>query len=238
MSATNAIDVGNGVVPSPYGFKQSPYSSHSRLLESFPESGDGLSVVDVGDGEGLLSQPLLDRGFRVVCVAQPGSVAHHETVGTEVVEADLNRELPHLSKGHSHVLCGDVLEHLVDPEAVLRWLGASLSPAGQLVASLPNSAHWFVRLNVLFGRFPEDDKGLFDRTHLHYYAWKNWSALLERSGFLVESVTPTVLPFELALPSLGNGFITHGLAATNFALARVWGGLWAYQFVVVARKVN
>ena len=119
MSATTAIDVGNGVVPSPYGFKQSPYSSHSRLLESFPDSGDGLSVVDVGDGEGLLSHPLLDRGFRVVCVAQPGSVAPRGVVGTEVVEADLNRELPHLSKGHSHVLCGDVLEHLVDPEAVL-----------------------------------------------------------------------------------------------------------------------
>lgn len=232
------MDLGNGAMPSPYGFKQSPYSSHSRLLESFPESGDGQSVVDVGDGEGLLSRPLLARGFKVICLAQPGSVPSHATVGTEVVEADLNRELPALSAGHSHVLCGDVLEHLVDPEAVLRWLGASLSADGQLIASLPNSAHWFVRLNVLFGRFPEDDKGLFDRTHLHFFAWKNWNALLERSGFVVEKVTPTVLPFELALPSLGQGLITRTLAATNFALARVWGGFWAYQFVVVARKTN
>ena len=238
MSASNVIEVSDGALSSPYGFKQSPYSSHSRLLEAFPKSGDGLAVIDVGDGEGLLSRPLLERGFRVLCVAQPGSVAPQGSVGTEVIEADLNRDLPVLEAGHSHVLCGDVLEHLVDPERVLRWLHASLAEDGQLVASLPNSAHWFVRLNVLFGRFPEDDKGLFDRTHLHFYAWRNWKSLLERSGFVVKQVTPTVLPFELAMPRLGQGIVGRALAAANFALARAWGGLWAYQFVVVAGKAK
>ncbi len=105
-----------------------------------------------------------------------------------------------------------------------------------MVASLPNSAHWYVRLNVLMGRFPEDDKGLFDRTHLHFYAWSNWKALLERSGFTVERLIPTVIPFDLALPRLGGSWVVRTLERINFALARVWPNFWAYQFVAVARK--
>jgi SAM-dependent methyltransferase len=223
---------------SPYKFKEGPYSSHSRLLEAFAAQGDGRAVIDVGDGEGLLSGPLAERGYRVICVALPGSVSPHTRADVAVIEADLNRELPALENGCSHALCGDVLEHLADPRETLRWLGAALAPDGRLVASLPNSAHWFVRLNVLLGRFPEDDKGLFDRTHLHFYAWSNWKSLLERSGFAVESVTPTVIPFELALPRLGRGLVVQTLEAVNFALAKVWRNLWAYQLVVVARKAD
>jgi SAM-dependent methyltransferase len=237
MTATEGIKGREGTLSSsPYEFKGSPYSSHSRLLEAFAGQGAGRAVIDVGDGEGLLSRPLLERGYRVACVALPGSVSATMPAGVEVVEADLNRELPALERDLSFALCGDVLEHLVDPEETLRWLGAALAPDGRLVASLPNSAHWFVRLNVLLGRFPEDDKGLFDRTHLHFYAWSNWKALLERSGFVAERVTPTVIPFELALPRLGQGWIVRALEAVNFALARVWRDLWAYQLVVVARK--
>ena len=238
MTGADALEQRRGSLPSPYEFKGSPYSSHSRLLEAFPARGDGRAVIDVGDGEGLLSRPLLERGYRVICVALPGSVSPHTPADVAVIEADLNRELPELESGCSHALCGDVLEHLVDPGETLRWLAATLAPDGRLVASLPNSAHWFVRLNVLMGRFPEDDKGLFDRTHLHFYAWRNWKSLLERSGFVVESVTPTVIPFDLALPRLGRGLIVRMLEAVNFALAKAGRDLWAYQLVVVARKAG
>lgn len=237
MTAAEAIAGSDAAVSSPYGFKGSLYSSHSRLLEAFAAEGGGRSVVDVGDGEGLLARPLQERGYSVTCVALPGSVSATMPAGVQVVQANLNRELPALEQGLDYALCGDVLEHLVDPEETLRWLGAALAPDGRLVASLPNSAHWFVRLNVLMGRFPEDDKGLFDRTHLHFYAWSNWKALLERSGFTVESVTPTVIPFELAFPRLGKG-LARTLEAVNFALAKAWRDLWAYQLVAVARKAD
>jgi SAM-dependent methyltransferase len=238
MAASNVISGREETLASPYGFKESPYSSHSRLLEAFAERGDGLSVIDVGDGEGLLARPLLARGYSVLCVAKPGSVSVTMPAEIDVAEADLNRELPAMEQVHAYALCGDVLEHLVEPEETLRWLAAAMAPDGRLVASLPNSAHWFVRLNVLLGRFPEDDKGLFDRTHLHFYAWSNWKSLLERSGFVVESVTPTVIPFDLALPRLGKGLAVRTLEAVNFTLAKVWRGLWAYQLVVVARKAD
>ena len=191
--------------------------------------------MDVGGGEGYLGNILSSRNFRVTCVARPGSVEVGLAPSTAIIEADLNRALPVLEPDFSYALCGDVLEHLVNPGDVLEWLRESLAPEGRLVASLPNSAHFFVRLHVLFGSFPYTDRGLFDRTHLHFFAWRNWTDLFDRAGFSIESVTPTVIPFDLAWPRLAGGPIVRWLEGTNYLLACVCKTFWAYQFVVVAR---
>jgi hypothetical protein len=46
---------------------------------------------------------------------------------------------------------GDVLEHLRDPAAVLRW-AREIAP--RAVVSLPNIGHWTARRELLRGRFP------------------------------------------------------------------------------------
>jgi SAM-dependent methyltransferase len=217
-----------------YTYKGSPYSSHSRMMEAVPAGGKG-SVVDVGGGEGYLSRLLVERGHKVVCLAQPGSIDEGLRDLVQVLEVDLNHQRPRLPGPFSIALCGDVLEHLVDPEATLQWLRQSLDSGGRLIASLPNSAHWYVRLNFLLGRIPEEDRGLFDRTHLHFYAWRNWESLLQRAGFVVEQVTPTVIPFDIVLPRLAGGRIVRALEGTTFLPARLCGSFWAFQFVVVAR---
>lgn len=238
-SATDAVAAKDnegsvGTRRSSYTHKSSPYSSHSRLIEAVPADGRG-SVIDVGGGEGYLSRILSERGRRVLCLAQPGSVAAGLRDRVDVIETDLNRERPRLGERFSIALCGDVLEHLVDPEATLIWLRESLDSDGRLIASLPNSAHWYVRLNYLVGRIPEEDRGLFDRTHLHFYAWRNWENLLHRSGYVVEQITPTVIPFDILFPRLAGGMFVRALESANFVLARLCKTFWAFQFVVVAR---
>ena len=91
---------------------------------------------------------------------------------------------------------------------------------------------------MLLGRFPQHDRGLFDKTHLHFYAWRNWADLLMRAGYVVEDVVPTVIPFGLVWPRLEGTPIVRGLEGTNYLLARAWRTLWAYQFVVLARPVR
>jgi 2-polyprenyl-3-methyl-5-hydroxy-6-metoxy-1,4-benzoquinol methylase len=84
------------------------------------------------------------------------------------------------------VVCADVLEHLVDPEAVLRALRDLLSPAGTIVVSLPNVRFYdtFVQLGVR-GRWPERDRGVHDRTHLRWFTDANARALFSRVGLEV-----------------------------------------------------
>lgn len=233
MAACGGVE--GSVARSPYTFKPGPFSSHSLLLASLPQAGQGRRVLDVGCGDGQLGALLVDRGFRVTGIEKPGGISGPFPATVELVEADLDEGLPALGGCYDFVLCADVLEHLKVPETLLRKLPALMAPGARLVASLPNAVNIYVRLNVLLGRFPQHDRGLFDRTHLHFYTWSGWMEMLTRSGFDLERVRPTGIPFGLALRRWEETVPVRALEAAGYLAARAWKRLFAYQFVVVAR---
>jgi SAM-dependent methyltransferase len=231
MASSSAADQPD----SPYLYKSGPLSSHSLMLAHLAAPGEGRRVLDVGGGEGFLSRLLRERGYEVVCVAAPGSVAPSFPKGVEVHEADLDFERPQFAKPFSFIVCGDVLEHVRDPKKTMQWLRAQLAPGGRLVASLPNSGHWYFRLTVLRGRFPADDRGLFDRTHLHFYTWDGWNELFEGAGLKITSAVPTSIPFGLAWNLDADHIAVRTLERLSYELGRLWKSMFAYQFVVAAR---
>ena len=218
-----------------YAFKASAFSSHSLLVNALPPQGAGRRVLDVGCAAGYLSAIFAKRGYQVVGLERPGGAGDQFPGGVQLIEADLEQGLPQHDEAFHYVICADILEHLRDPAKLLREAWAVLEPDGRLVASLPNSGHLYFRLNVLLGRFPQDDKGLFDRTHVRFYMWQGWVDLLQSGGFRVESVRPTGTPVGLALPKLEGSWLVNLLERISYSLARGWKTLFAYQFIVVAR---
>src|SRR5918992_1179237 len=83
------------------------------------------------------------------------------------------------------VVYGDVLEHLVDPEAVLLRTARILAPGGYVVASIPNVAHGSVRLSLMAGQFRYTDTGLLDRTHLRFFDEAGVEELFEGAGYAI-----------------------------------------------------
>ena len=141
-----------------YSLKESPYSSHSLMLERLPAPGAGRRVLDLGCGNGYLAAILAERGYDVTGVEHPEGVGGAFPSSVRLVTADLEQGLPHLDSRFDLVVCADVLEHLRDPLRLLREVGAVLAPGARVIASLPNSGNLYFRLNVLFGRFPQHDK--------------------------------------------------------------------------------
>lgn len=223
---------------SPYTFKPGSTSSHSLLLAGLPVDGENRKVLDVGGGEGYLSDVLARRGYQVVCLAAPGTAVDPFPEGVTLIETDLDAAKPLLDGPFDFIICGDVLEHLRDPPAVLGWLRGLLAPGGRLLASLPNSGHLYFRLNVLIGRFPAHDRGLFDRTHLHFYTWDGWRRLFAEAGFEMETVRPTPVPAGLALGLLQDHVAARSLETIGYILGLVRKTLFAYQFVVTARAAG
>lgn len=215
-----------------YQFKAGPYSSHTLLLEEFSGAGDGRRVLDIGCAEGYLAEILVARGFAVTGIDLPGT-PHADSI--EFAEADLDAGLPRFDQDFDFVLCADVLEHVRDPLRLLRECRQRLAPGGVLIASLPNSGHAYFRANVLFGRFPRHDRGLFDRTHLHFYMWEGWTELLTAAGFRMEGLRLSGVPVGLALPAWEGSAGVAALEWLSFQLARMWKTLFAYQFIVRAR---
>jgi len=222
------------VAATPYQLKGSPYSSHSLLLASLPPNGAGRRVLDVGCAGGYLAAILASRGYRVTGIDSAGAAGAGFPDSVEFVEADLDLGLPRLDGRFDFVICADVLEHLRRPVLLLRDLRSVLADDGRLAASLPNSGHAYFRWNILRGRFPAEDRGLFDRTHLHFYTWRGWLDLFGAAGFRVETLRCSGVPIGLALPKWEGSAAVRAMERMSYESARMWKNLFAYQFIVTA----
>lgn len=75
-----------------------------------------------------------------------------------------------------------VLEHLRYPQKVLDTLLSHLKPGGKVIISLPNIAHFSMRIRLFFGMFNYTKYGIMDDTHLRFYTYKTMKELVESQG--------------------------------------------------------
>ena len=68
------------------------------------------------------------------------------------------------------ILYGDVLEHLVDPEAVLARQRRLLGSGGVILCSVPNIQHHSLLAALLRGDWQYTTAGLLDATHLRFFS--------------------------------------------------------------------
>lgn len=128
------------------------------------------------------------------------------------------------------IVAADVLEHLVDPWACLKKLKPLLKPDGYLVASFPNVAHNAVIAGLLDGRFPYQEKGLLDRTHLRFFARHDLEQMFLATGFIPKRWQQVLLPAELS--EFSGAWLS--LPEKSQELLRQNENGWCYQFVVQA----
>ena len=203
--------------------------SHALLLEAVPP---GSRVLDVGCAEGYLAAALVERGCTVVGVefdaraAEAARAVCERVVSGDVEDPDVRGDV---DGEFDRILCGDVLEHLRDPGALLRWAATLLARDGRAVVSLPNIAHWTARRELLRGRFPQADHGLFDRTHLRFFTRATARELVEGAGLGVEheAFAPAALPLQSRIPAVGR--LVPRLVAR-------WPELFALQVVLTCRR--
>ena len=83
------------------------------------------------------------------------------------------------------VMASDVLEHTPSPAALLTLMRLAVKPTGTILISVPNIAHWSVRLKLLFGNFDYEPVGIMDATHLRWFTAKTITELVESTGLTI-----------------------------------------------------
>lgn len=198
----------------------------------------GGRLLDVGCASGGLLARMRDRAGHLAGIEiSPVAAQRAAAVADEIVVAAVeDAELPDGS--FDVVVLADVLEHLGDPERALRRAIAWTRPGGEVIVSLPNVAHWSARAALLRGRWPVEESGIFDATHLHFFDYERSRALMRDSGLVDVRITP-VVP---ALRNYGTWWyrlpapLAHRLEALWQLIARRRPNLFGYQLVASGRR--
>ncbi|MFD2517948.1 class I SAM-dependent methyltransferase [Salinimicrobium flavum] len=160
-------------------------------------SGADNVVLDVGCATGSAGKFLLQNKI----AQKVYGIEYSEDMSKEAAETyervfngDLNDEGFRLSivkeiPECDYIIFGDVLEHLVEPETVLKELKDILKENGKIIISLPNVGHLetFIQLFIK-GTWPRNNRGIFDKTHLRWYTRKDAIDLVLDSGLDVLAI--------------------------------------------------
>lgn len=222
-----------------YRFKPLKGSSHYWALEQMKGKLESSRVLDVGAGGGGLGNCIRQEQPIALVAVEPDTRAH------ETLRQIYDSVQPSLSALSGQlfdwILVMDVLEHTPCPEVFLTEIRKLLAPGGRLLISVPNVAHWSVRVPLFFwGSFEYRPLGIMDRTHLHFFYKRSFQRLCSSlTGCRLVSESASIEPFELALPRwLGQSALYRALIPIRLGLARTWRGLFAYQLLAVIETTS
>jgi 2-polyprenyl-3-methyl-5-hydroxy-6-metoxy-1,4-benzoquinol methylase len=165
------------------------YDGFNRaLFDAVPPA--AMRILEVGCARGRLGHELKQaepRRYVVGIESDRNAAAVAGTRLDEVHLADVQSGLPPLSpEDFDCIVFGDVLEHLLDPEAVLRETRELLASDGTLAICVPNIAHFSVVKSLLRSDLMYQPSGLLDATHIRFFTHATFIKLLLDAGFLPE----------------------------------------------------
>ncbi len=211
----------------------------ARLFQKHLASAQRL--LDIGCGPGTLGIYLKDilHAQEVYGIEISDTrVAAARQRGIKCVQTDLNENpIPFEDNGFDAIFCGEVIEHLVDPDYLLDEIHRTLAPGGVCVLTTPNLAAWVNRIALFLGwqpfhtavsfryevgrpRFLGSEGARLD--HLRVFTCGALKQLLRLHHFRILEVTgsPLMDGFDASSLKSMRGFLARALSPLDAILSR------------------
>lgn len=200
-----------------------------------------VRLLDVGCGTGGQACAINQGKNNEIVAVEPDPLraAAARSNGLNVYEGFFDDHFVACFGSFDVIVLADVLEHVADPAQMLALVRGCLRPGGSVIVSVPNVAHWTVRLRLLLGKFEYTEGGIMDSTHLRWYTRKSLLSLVKNAGFAVTQVRCSAglwmpeyhrRPLNLVPQRIRCGAV--------MLLLRVLPGLMACQYVVQMHAVE
>jgi glycosyltransferase involved in cell wall biosynthesis len=205
-------------------------SSHEFALSNMNPTS---TILDIGGGTGKIAEMIIARGNKCR-VVEKFVTKELLDLGIPVVEGDIDHmNFKNAGIIEDTILLLDVIEHSVNPEALMTGLQDSVSDEARIIITTPNIAFLPMRLSLLLGFFNYGEKGILDKDHKRLFTSATLKKILGQSNLKVIKIVGIPAPLELVL---GTHWIIRPLHKLNHLLARSIPSLFAYQFGVIARR--
>ena len=127
-----------------YVFKPFVGSSHRWALEQIQNLGPATKALDIGPGSGVFADILRQNGAENIFALEIDPETREPLRDKYIKIVENLEELN--ETGFDFILLLDVLEHMCDPAEFLNKIIPLAKPGATFLISVPNVAHWSVRL--------------------------------------------------------------------------------------------
>ncbi|HWA33719.1 MAG TPA: methyltransferase domain-containing protein [Cyclobacteriaceae bacterium] len=215
-----------------YQDKEASYFSNTRLdLISVLPEGKIERLLEVGAGSGDTLVEIKRRGLAnhvtgFELMKLPGTNQQNTAIDN-FVHGDLEKINDELAGSlYDVIICGDVLEHLTDPWAILEKLKRLLRPGGTFIISCPNVRHYSMFVAIfLKGSFAYTDFGILDKTHLRFFCKKDLLNMVTASGLKSQTAISTLKFYPKS--------ITYVINMLTF---RIFEQFLSKQYIITAKS--
>lgn len=195
--------------------------------------------LDYGCGGGLFTVHAAKQGAACVLAVDAEETAietaryHAQCENVESVCRFIRSEnFPKIDEGRRFdvILVKDVIEHVVDDEALLRRAASAVVPGGRLVLSTQNALSLNFLLQGTYNRYILGNRDWcgWDETHLRFYTFVGLTRKLKRAGFASKDWRSVyIIPYKLpAFPGSTKKFLRLDALSK---IDRVLGGAFPYN---------
>ena len=201
----------------------------------------GKRILDVGCAAGELGLALKRAGALAVVGIERSTEAAQLAKDRldQVFVSDVEGfSLPLDEASFDCIIFADILEHTVDPWAMLVAYRRYLKPNGEVIASIPNIRFYSIIARLIFNRWGYRESGILDSTHLRFFTLPTIKEMFERNGYRIDRVDSKYRLFEDQSHIGRVGAFTNRWFCRLIAPIGLWRHFFTFQYLVVAKKAE